>query len=44
VHHAGLRQFADAGFDEVYVGQVGGAPEEFFGFYAEQVLPRAKGN
>jgi G6PDH family F420-dependent oxidoreductase len=44
VHHAGLRQFADAGFDEVYVGQVGGAPQEFFAFYAEQVLPRAKGN
>jgi G6PDH family F420-dependent oxidoreductase len=44
VHHAGLRQFANAGFDEVYVGQVGGAPEEFFEFYAEQVLPMARGN
>jgi G6PDH family F420-dependent oxidoreductase len=43
-HHDGLRQFADAGFDEVYVGQVGGAPEEFFEFYAEQVLPKARGN
>jgi hypothetical protein len=44
VHHAGLRPFADAGFDEVYIGQAGGAPEEFFEFHAEQVLPRARGN
>jgi G6PDH family F420-dependent oxidoreductase len=44
VHLAGLRQFADAGFDEVYVGQVGGAPEAFFEFFAEQVLPRARDN
>ena len=44
VHIAGLRQFADAGFDEVYVGQVGGAPEPFFEFFAEQVLPRAREN
>jgi G6PDH family F420-dependent oxidoreductase len=42
VHRAGLRQFADAGFDEVYVGQVGGAPEAFFEFFAGQVLPRAR--
>lgn len=42
VHHAALREFADAGFDEVYVGQVGGAPEAFFEFFAEQVLPRAR--
>jgi G6PDH family F420-dependent oxidoreductase len=44
VHHAALRQFTDAGFDEVYIGQVGGAPEAFFEFFAEQVLPRASGN
>jgi G6PDH family F420-dependent oxidoreductase len=44
VHIAGLRRFADAGFDEVYVGQVGGAPEQFFEFFAEQVLPRAREN
>lgn len=41
---AGLRRFADAGFDEVYVSQVGGAPDAFFEFYAGQVLPRARGN
>ena len=44
VHHAALRQFTDAGFNEVYVGQVGGAPEAFFEFFAEQVLPRAREN
>jgi alkanesulfonate monooxygenase SsuD/methylene tetrahydromethanopterin reductase-like flavin-dependent oxidoreductase (luciferase family) len=26
------------------VTSVGGAPEEFFEFYAEQVLPKARGN
>jgi hypothetical protein len=39
---AGAQAFADAGFDEVYIGQVGGAPEEFFEFYASQVLPRLR--
>lgn len=43
-HGKALSQFEDAGFDEVYVGQVGGAPEAFFEFYAEQVLPVARGN
>ncbi|MBV9094455.1 MAG: LLM class F420-dependent oxidoreductase [Streptosporangiaceae bacterium] len=44
VHLAAIRQFTDAGFDEVYIGQVGGAPEAFFDFYATQVLPRAREN
>jgi G6PDH family F420-dependent oxidoreductase len=44
VHLAGLRQFTDAGADEVYVQQVGGATEAFFEFYAEHVLPQARGN
>jgi len=39
VHIDALRAFADAGFDEVYVHQIGGAPEAFFDFYAEEVLP-----
>jgi G6PDH family F420-dependent oxidoreductase len=42
MHLAALRQFTDAGFDEVYVQQVGGAPEAFFEYYSEQVLPRAR--
>ncbi|GAA2823135.1 TIGR03557 family F420-dependent LLM class oxidoreductase [Kitasatospora sp. CM 4170] len=39
--HAGrLRGYVDAGFDEVYVGQIGPEQEGFFDFYREQVLPR----
>jgi G6PDH family F420-dependent oxidoreductase len=37
-----LRGYADAGFDEVYVAQVGGNHEGFFEFFAGQVLPRAR--
>jgi G6PDH family F420-dependent oxidoreductase len=43
VHLAALREFAEAGFDEVYVQQVGGAPEAFFEFFGREVLPRARG-
>jgi hypothetical protein len=38
----GRRAAGDAGFDEVYVGQAGGSADGFFGFYAEQVAPRAR--
>ncbi len=41
---AALRELTQAGFDEVYVGQAGGAAEGFVEFYAEQVLPRARQN
>ncbi|HWG63648.1 MAG TPA: TIGR03557 family F420-dependent LLM class oxidoreductase [Streptosporangiaceae bacterium] len=43
-HQEALRRYADAGFDEVYVAQVGGAHEGFFEFFADQVLPRAREN
>jgi G6PDH family F420-dependent oxidoreductase len=42
VHAAGVRAYTEAGFDEVYVGQVGGEAEGFFEFYASQVLPRLR--
>jgi alkanesulfonate monooxygenase SsuD/methylene tetrahydromethanopterin reductase-like flavin-dependent oxidoreductase (luciferase family) len=42
--HPWLDEQGQSGFDEVYVGQVGGAPEAFFEFFAEQVLPRAREN
>jgi hypothetical protein len=35
-----LRQFADAGFDEVYVQQIGERQAEFFDVLARDVLPR----
>jgi hypothetical protein len=41
-HAAGVRAYTDAGFDEVYIGQVGGQSEGFFEFYAGQVLPRLR--
>ncbi|PZG40890.1 LLM class F420-dependent oxidoreductase [Spongiactinospora gelatinilytica] len=39
VHAAALREYVDAGFDEVYVSQIGPEQEEFFEFYADKVLP-----
>jgi hypothetical protein len=35
-----LRQFADAGFDEVYVQQIGERQSEFFDVLSRDVLPR----
>ena len=42
-HIDAVRAFTKSGFDEVYVGQVGGELEGFFEFYAGQVLPRLRG-
>jgi G6PDH family F420-dependent oxidoreductase len=38
-HVAKIREFADAGFDHVYVHQVGPDQEPFFSFYEREVLP-----
>jgi G6PDH family F420-dependent oxidoreductase len=38
-HVNALRAYVDAGYDEVYVNQIGPEQEEFFAFYAERVLP-----
>ncbi|WP_327085356.1 hypothetical protein OIE66_23695 [Nonomuraea sp. NBC_01738] len=38
-HLAAIQAYVDAGFDEVYICQVGGDHEGFFRFYAEEVLP-----
>jgi G6PDH family F420-dependent oxidoreductase len=37
---ATFQQFADAGFDELYVQQIGPRQEEFFDVLAREVLPR----
>jgi hypothetical protein len=42
VHLQGVQAYTQAGFDEVYIGQVGGDAEGFFEFYAAQVLPRLR--
>ncbi|GAA4607726.1 LLM class F420-dependent oxidoreductase [Actinoallomurus liliacearum] len=38
-HIRAIREYVDAGYDEVYVNQIGPDQDEFFSFYAEQVLP-----
>jgi G6PDH family F420-dependent oxidoreductase len=38
-HLAQLRAYADAGFDELYVGQIGPEQDGFFDFYAREILP-----
>ncbi|WP_028060780.1 LLM class F420-dependent oxidoreductase [Candidatus Solirubrobacter pratensis] len=39
-HVAALKQFQDAGFDELYVQQIGGGDEAFFETFSREVLPR----
>ncbi|MDX6625512.1 MAG: hypothetical protein QOE56_501 [Solirubrobacterales bacterium] len=38
-HIAAIREYVDAGYDHVYVHQVGEDQEGFFDFYERQVLP-----
>jgi G6PDH family F420-dependent oxidoreductase len=42
VHIKGIRAYTDAGFDEVYISQIGPEQEGFFEFYRDQVLPRLR--
>ena len=39
-HLDGIRQYLDAGYDHVYVHQVGPDQEGFFRFYEREVLPK----
>jgi G6PDH family F420-dependent oxidoreductase len=39
-HVGALQRYADAGFDELYVQQIGPQQERFFEVYANEVLPR----
>jgi hypothetical protein len=47
-HIDAINKFVDAGFDHVYVHQIGPKQEQFFRFYSEKVLPEfgsvARGN
>lgn len=38
-HIAGIQEYIDAGFDHVYLHQIGEDQEGFFRFYAKEVLP-----
>ncbi len=37
-----VRQFEQAGYDEVYVQQIGPDQEQFFRFWSEEVLPKLR--
>jgi coenzyme F420-dependent glucose-6-phosphate dehydrogenase len=39
-HLDAIRQFVDAGYDHVYIHQVGPDQERFFRFYETTVLPQ----
>jgi hypothetical protein len=41
-HLEAIGEFADAGFDHVYVHQVGPDQEGFIAFYEREVLPEAR--
>jgi len=41
-HLAAIREFADAGYDHVYIHQVGPDQEGFFDFYESSVLPELR--
>jgi coenzyme F420-dependent glucose-6-phosphate dehydrogenase len=41
-HLDGIRMFADAGFDHVYVHQIGPEQETFIDFYEREILPAAR--
>ena len=48
-HGGAFRPFADAGFDEVYLSQIGGRDDNsnldgFFAFYRDEVLPVLRGS
>jgi coenzyme F420-dependent glucose-6-phosphate dehydrogenase len=39
-HLAAVRKFAEAGFDHVYIHQIGSEQEGFFRFYEQEILPK----
>jgi G6PDH family F420-dependent oxidoreductase len=41
-HVAAIQKYVDAGFDEVYVSQIGPRYQEFFEGYGKEVLPRLR--
>jgi coenzyme F420-dependent glucose-6-phosphate dehydrogenase len=41
-HLHGIKKFIDAGYDHIYVHQIGPGQEEFFQFYADKILPKLR--
>ena len=42
-HVAAIAAYADAGFDELYINQIGPDQDAFFAAYRDEVLPRVRG-
>jgi G6PDH family F420-dependent oxidoreductase len=42
VHLRAIQSYVDAGYDEVYVNQIGPDQQAFFDFYRDEILPRAR--
>jgi G6PDH family F420-dependent oxidoreductase len=42
-HADAIQEFADAGVDELYLHQIGGPDDDFFGKYAKEILSRFSG-
>jgi hypothetical protein len=42
-HREMMRQYIDAGYDEVYVQQIGPNQKAFFEFYKKEILPEFPG-
>ena len=40
VHRAEIQKFIDAGYDHVWIHQIGPDQKGFFDFYANEVLPK----
>jgi G6PDH family F420-dependent oxidoreductase len=41
-HVRAIKAYVDAGYDEVYVNQIGPDQQAFFDFYRDEVLPRVR--
>ena len=41
-HVETIKAYEDAGFDELYINQIGPEQDAFFDAYRERVLPRAR--
>ena len=41
-HLEAFREYIDAGYDEVYVLQIGPEQESFFRFYEKEILPKLR--
>ncbi|HEY7489139.1 MAG TPA: TIGR03557 family F420-dependent LLM class oxidoreductase [Streptosporangiaceae bacterium] len=42
VHLRAIKSYVEAGYDEVYINQIGPDQQAFFEFYRDEVLPRAR--